>query len=186
MRTVRMPAILHEVFGETQSPAEIAAILGFGIAVPSLLAALEPGLFGAVSGWRAVLAFVLMFDVAAGCVANFTRGTSDYYAARPAHRWVFIAIHLHLPLIALALGAQIPLALAVWVYTVAAAAAVNLAAGRPLQMLLGGLLLAGGIVGVSLLVAPAPAFQMLSILFMVKVLFAFSVDLYAGTRPSRV
>jgi len=186
LNPVHMHRHLHDVFGEAQRPGQLIAILGFGIAVPAILAATSPDLVRSVPPWRAVLALLLVLDIAAGCVANFTRGTSDFYAARPRNRWIFIAIHLHLVAVAALLDADLAPAIAVWGYTIAGAIAVNRLAGKPSQTFIGGLLLAVGLAGIGLWPGLPPFMTVVSALFMLKVLFSFAVDHYASGRdPAR-
>lgn len=169
---------LHDVFGQAQQPGQLAAILGFGIAVPAILAMMSPELIGAVAPWRAVLALLLVLDIAAGCVANFTRGTSDFYAGRPRNRWLFIAIHVHAVAVAALLNLDLTASIAVWGYTIAGAVLVNLLAGKPAQTFAGGLLLAIGLTGIALWPGLSPFMRAVCALFMLKVLFSFAVDHY--------
>lgn len=169
---------LHDVFGETQQPGQLAAILGFGIAVPAVLAMTSPELIGAVAPWRAVLALLLVLDIAAGCVANFTRGTSDFYAGRARNRWLFIAVHVHVVAVAALLNLDLTASIAVWGYTIAGAILVNLRAGRPSQTFVGGLLLSAGLTGIALWPGLTSFMTAVCALFMLKVLFSFAVDHY--------
>jgi hypothetical protein len=175
--TLRIPSFLREVFGETQTRAGMALILGFGVVGTAALIVLDPWAFGDIPLWRAVVGALLAFDVCAGAVANLTRGTSDHYASRPGLRWVFIAVHLHLVAIAWLFGEGMFEAVAVWLYTVVAASIVNLLAGREVQRAAGGALFGVGALMV-LLLGPGmlPALQALAVLFMFKVIYAFGVD----------
>ncbi len=176
-KTTAVPSWLHEVLGETQTPAEILATVLFGVLVPVVLwfhGANAPTL----ETWRDVVAWLLVLDVSAGCVANFTRGTNRFYRERPVHRWVFIAVHGHLPAMAWLLGAPLMPALVVWAYTVASAVVVNLLAQSPRQVVVAGVLLAAGLVlavvtAADVAVAWWPA---VACLFVLKVVFAFGVD----------
>lgn len=181
MRSVRIHPHLHDVFGEAQPPAFLLAIVLFGAGVAAAFAVAAWPMLAALPWWRAALALVLVLDIAAGCVANFTPSTNDFYAARPRNRWIFIAIHLHLIAVALLLGTDMAAALTVWAYTIAAAAVVNLLAGHPAQTFVGGLLLSIGCAGLPLLPGLAPAMLAVSALFMLKVLFSFAVDHYRTT-----
>ena len=178
MKSVHVHRHLQDVFGEAQRPAQLVAILVFGIAVPAILATASPDLIGSVSLWRAVLALLLVLDIAAGCVANFTRGTSDFYARRPRNRRVFIAIHVHVVAVAMLLDTDLAASIAVWGYTIAAAVLVNLLAGKSSQTFAGGLLLAIGLTWISLWPGLSPFMSAVCALFMLKVLFSFAVDHY--------
>ena len=185
---VQVPKALHEVLGRTQTPPELALValaavgLGGGISIAGADA------LAAVPVWRAILAVLLIVDIAAGCAANFTRGTDLHYAERPASRWLFIAAHWHLVAIGLFLGvATIPLLL-VTLFTLLAAATVNLLHGRGLQVVVGGVLMAGGLVGIALwMPSVAPLFlAATAALFVVKVTFAFAVTHHPAVQSSSI
>ncbi|WVT71876.1 hypothetical protein QM996_09985 [Sinorhizobium chiapasense] len=184
MKSLRIHPHLHDVFGEQQPPAYLLAILLFGVCVAAVFALSSWPLLAALSGWRAALALLLVLDIAAGCVANFTPSTNDFYAARPRNRWIFIAIHVHVIAVAALLGAGLGASVAVWAYTIAGAAVVNLLAGHAAQIFVGGLLLAAGLAGLPLLPGLTPAMTVVSALFMLKVLFSFAVDHYRS-HPSQ-
>lgn len=187
MKLLNIPAFLHEVFGERQTIAAICVILLFGGSMTAALRLLYPELTDGLPVWRSALALALIFDVCAGCAANFTASTSNFYAQRRTHRIVFIAVHLHIVLIALLLGVDLTAAVAVWAYTVCGAAAVNALIGQPRQRFIAGLLLAIGVGGVTLLPSMQPYMVTASLLFMLKVLYGFAVDHYgrAGSRSSK-
>ncbi len=180
--TIRVPAALHDVFGERQSPGEIAAVLGVGLAVTGTLFLTSPALTSGVPWWRSLLAFLLCLDVAAGSVANFTRGTNDYYAQRPGHRWIFIAIHVHLPVLAWLLSVDIAPAVAAWAYTIMGAAIVNWLHDHSRQTFVAAVL---WVIGISLVIGVGgftSPFLVIAVLFLTKVLYAFSVDHYRNDR----
>lgn len=180
--TIRVPAALHDVFGERQSWGEIVAVLGVGLAVAGTVFLAFPALTSALPWWRSGLAFLLCLDVAAGSVANFTRGTNDYYAQRPGHRWVFIVIHIHLPVLAWLLSVDLVPAVAAWAYTIAGAAIVNGLHAHSRQTFVAALL---WVMGVTLVIGFGnftPPLLIIVVLFLTKVLYGFSVDHYRNDR----
>ena len=176
-REYPMPASLKEVLGSRQS---VGALLCIGL-ITTLAAVLWwPVIVGELEShslWRVLLAGLLMLDIAAGAVANFTPGTSAFYARRPGWLWGFIAIHVHLPVVGWLLGWPLAPLAAVWLYTIAAACLVNLCFNRPWQPVLAGTLLCGGVLMTSALSLP-PGALAVSLLFMLKVLYAFAVNHY--------
>jgi hypothetical protein len=169
---------LHDVFGLQQTLPELAATVAFGIALPVALATRFPDLLTSVPSWRSALALILVLDIAAGCVANFTRSTNDFYAARPRNRWIFIAIHIHAIIVALLLSTDFAASLPVWSYTIAGAVVVNVLKSNPLQTFAGGFLLAAGLSWLALSPGLSPFMSIVFALFMLKVLFSFAVDHY--------
>lgn len=179
MKPIRIPRVLHEVLGEEQGALEIALVALGGLAAAASFAAFAP--IGTASTVAGLLALLLAADLGAGSAANFTRGTSDYYAVRPKLRWVFIAIHLHLPAMALLMGVDLGPSAAVWAYTVGAASAVNVFSLR-WQIALAGALVALGTMLIGLLAWDSPALRLAAGLFLLKVAYAFAVDHYAADR----
>lgn len=178
VRDIRMPKPLHDVFGEVQSPVELALIAFGGLGLTALVCAAGADSLADVAWWRAALAVLLVADVCCGAVANFTRGTDRYYAERPRNRWVFIAVHWHLVVIALAIGDGVWFALAATGYTLVGAAVVNLLHGSRLQPPVGGTLLAVGLTGVVIAGAADAAPLLLlaaAALFVLKVVYGFAV-----------
>ncbi|MEF3305375.1 hypothetical protein [Paenibacillus sp. GYB003] len=178
MKQLRMPSFLHDVFGEKQSMGAIAAILLFGGMLTAALYGAFPEMTNDLPVWRSALAFVLIFDIGSGCIANFTASTSNFYAARKTNRLVFIAIHVHVVLVALLLHADIWYSLGVWAYTTIAALTVNALIGKQSQLVVAGFLLSVGLGGIPMLPGITPYMLIVCELFMLKVLFGFAVDHY--------
>ena len=181
---IRIPPFLQDVFGESQTIGELLVIVFFGVGLATSLFFAFPEMTQDIPLWRNLVAYVLVVDIFAGCVANFTRSTSNHYAARHKERLVFIAIHLHLLLVAWLLGIGFWHAVVVWGYTIAGALVVNALKGSRFQVFIAGTLLAAGI-AIAVLGADVPKyFLVISLLFMVKVLFSFSVDHYGQVQEN--
>ncbi|MFF2889297.1 hypothetical protein [Paenibacillus sp. NPDC057967] len=179
MKQLRIPLFLHDIFGEKQSVVSILSILLFGGLLTASLYLMFPQLTENLPVWRSTLAFLFIFDIFSGCVANFTISTSNFYAARKTNRIVFIAIHFHIVLVALLLHTDIWYSIGVWAYTIAGALIVNALHGKQSQLLIAGLLLSIGLGGIPLLPNIQPYMLTICLLFMLKVLFSFAVDHYS-------
>ncbi|UYN82942.1 MAG: hypothetical protein KIT89_09510 [Microcella sp.] len=179
MRTFRIPSALHDVFGERQSAASLTLI---ALAMPVAVLAALPA-FLTVEPWRAVLAGLLVADIAAGAIANFTRSTNDHYAASALRRTVFLVVHVHIFVVALLLDLPIIPALVAWALTIAAATAVVLLKATGLQRPVAGM----GVVVVLGATAMTPEATMvllfMTALFAIKVVLAFAIDHSADTGP---
>lgn len=176
--TIRMPSYLHDVFGESQTIGVLFTIVFFGVGFATFLFFMFPEMTLNLPLWQSVIAYLLVADIFAGCVANFTRSTSNYYAVRDKQRLVFIAIHVHILIVAWLLGIGLWNAIIVWGYTIASALIVNARKDSPFQKFVAGVLLALGIAIIVLGTEFPKYFLVISLLFMVKVLFAFAVDHY--------
>lgn len=176
------PPALHDVFGESPSGREIAAVLAFGIGAALWLTFALHAESSGLPWWRLLVAALVITDIAAGCVANFTRSTNDFYATRPRNRWVFIAVHGHALIVAAALGVDLAPALAVWAYTLVSASVVNALAGAVAQRFVAGVLLAAALVWIPQVEGVVPPLVAVYCLFVLKVVYAFAVDHRAGAR----
>ncbi len=171
-REFLVPSAFHEVMGQRQTVAGITAIL---VAVITFGFAWGSELFLDM-GWRNWFAALLAVDIVAGAVANFTRGTSDFYAQRPVFRWGFIVIHVHLLVIGWLLGWDMVPVFLVWLGTIACAFIVNLTGNRPIM---GGLCLVFALTFLPKL--GVDGLQLcLSAMFFLKVTYSFAVNHYAS------
>ncbi|UTV30826.1 hypothetical protein [Photobacterium atrarenae] len=176
MNNFLVPKALHEVFGEKQSVIEVVFTALFAVVGTSLIY-FHFDFPGTAHTWRTAFGLILIADVLAGCLANFTRGTNQYYAQRPKGRLLFIAIHVHLLVIAWLLSAPMLAACWIWLYTIACALLVNRLFGYSLQVFIAASLLCVGLLLILSLALPG-WFLVISIFFMMKVMFSFAVDHY--------
>ncbi|EHD0095266.1 hypothetical protein JZN58_000113 [Vibrio vulnificus] len=177
MAEIPIPKSLHEVLGEKQSLLEIVSIFAFAFVGSAAIYGVLYHPSSPEVTWQVAMGFILIVDVLAGCVANFTRGTNLYYASRRSSRLMFIAIHFHVIAIAWLLGESILLAWMVWVYTITSALVVNSLNGHRLQLFVSACLMCVGLL-LLLLLPLEPWFLACSLFFMIKVVFSFAVDHY--------
>ena len=182
--TIRVPSFLRDVFGESQTIGELLAIMFFGVGLATFLFFAFPEMTQGLPFWRSAIAFLLIMDIFAGCIANFTRSTNNYYAARGRERLVFIAMHMHIIVVAWLLGINLWHAIIVWGYTIGSAFVVNALKASQFQVFAGGVFLSAGI-AVAILAAEVPKyFLVISLLFMIKLLFSFAVDHYGQVQAN--
>ena len=182
--TIRIPPFLHDVLGESQTVGEVLVIVVFGVGFATLLFFGFPEMTQGLPLWRSALAYLLVVDIFAGCVANFTYSTSNHYAARSKERLVFIAVHVHILIVAWLLGTDFLPAVIIWGYTIAGALVVNALKGSRFQLFVAGVLLATGIFVAVLVIEIPKYFLAISLLFMMKVMFSFAVDHYGKAKES--
>lgn len=179
MTLVSIPAPLHDVFGVRQSRTSLALIL---VAMPVAVLAMLPTLL-AVEPWRAVVAGLLVADVAAGAVANLTRGTNEHYAASARRRAIFLAVHVHLPVVALLLGLPLAPALVGWALTIAAGTAVVLLRSSTLQRPAAAVGVIIVLSATTMIAGTTVPLLFITALFAIKVVLAFAVDHSRATGP---
>ena len=83
IRTLSIPKSLHEVFGE-QQPLLAIVIISLFASLGSVFIYLDfASETSVITNWRLIIAFIIIADILAGFLANFTRGTNNFYACRP-------------------------------------------------------------------------------------------------------
>jgi len=172
MKYFKTPEFLYEVLGEKQSILEISCTILFALIGSWIIYSLVDIEFGS---WKTVVAYILIADVLAGCIANFSFGTNEFYSKRPKNRLIFISIHIHILAIAWLLSEPMNTALIVWGFTIASAFLINALKGKSIQGFIAANLMCYGILLLIYLSLPV-WFLMVSMFFMIKVLFSFSVD----------
>jgi len=176
--TIRIPPFLHDLLGKSQTLGELLTIAVLSAGVTTALFVRYPEVTQGIPFWRSILAYLLVLDIVAGCIANFTRSTNNHYAARSKQRLVFIAIHIHLVALAWLLEIGFSYAVLIWAYTTIGALVVNALKDNRFQGFTAGSLLVAGIAVAVLTAAVPDYFLLISLLFMLKVLFSFAVDHY--------
>lgn len=177
MKTVKIPSFLHDILGERQFAFEIILITLFGVGASAFIIYLHYHSIRLDQIWKSLLGYLLLIDIAAGCLANMTRGTNDYYGKRPANRIIFISIHFHLILCAWLLGAPILPAILIWLYTICVAFLINGLKKNPHQKIIAFILLLFGISALFAVPDVMPLwFRLISLLFLTKVSYSFAVD----------
>lgn len=179
MKQIKIPSFIHDVLGEKQTITEIIFVIFFGFGFTTLITHLYINTSMDLPIWRVIIGFLLILDISAGCIANLTRGTNDFYAERSKNRNIFIAIHIHLLVIGFLLSIPILPVSIIWAYTIISAFLINGIKKSPFQKIIALILLLIGIIGILLTSSVFPLwFQIVSILFLTKVMFSFAVDHY--------
>lgn len=179
--TIQIPKFLHELFGTQQNRCELVLILLFTITSTLLAAWLTAPYWQTLTWYQNLVLWLLFLDISGGVVANLSEGTNNYYNARPKARWLFIAIHIQPLILAFVMESPIYVALAVWLYTLISASIINSLRTMVYHRLLAGALLAMAIIGYVLSGVSLPMpITLIYILYMIKVIYSFSVD-HTGT-----
>lgn len=182
MDTIKIPSFLHDVFGEATSKVELSLIFLFGIGATLSLFALNTHQWVHLPNWGILLLIVIVLDICAGCVANFSRSTNNFYAARRRNRIIFILLHIQPIIISFLLSAYYLPAVFVWLYTLVTASIVNALKETQFQVFAAGLFLATGLYLLTQLFQLSAFLVIIFMLFLLKVTYSFAVDHYATSR----
>jgi hypothetical protein len=87
--------LFHELFGRETTTFDLLAIVISSFSVAGLTLALKWN--ADISIFKLIMLTILSLDIAGGVVANFTTGTTNYYAESLRKRYVFVLFHLLQP-----------------------------------------------------------------------------------------
>lgn len=177
MKSFKVPAFLHDVLGEENTVFSVALIALVTLSLSGALLYLDSfTLFerGLLSG---LIVLILIADIFAGTIANFTKGTNNFYANRPKNRWLFIAIHFQPVLIGWLLGYALGPFIQIWLITIVSAILVNITQPPEKQRVL-----AASLTCIAIFLGqyffkdmPLSLFAM-AIFYSIKVIFSFGVN----------
>lgn len=174
---IKVPKFLHDILGEETSGYAIGLIALATALIMGYLMLVEGQLFVASGTIAGIVGFILLADIIAGTVANFTKGTNNFYAKRGLNRWIFIAIHVQPVIISWLLGFNITHGIIIWFYTILAAVIVNLMIGKSYQREAAGTFMTLGIfLSVVLYEGVSMVALTMGIFFSIKVIYSFAVD----------
>jgi len=177
MKTLKVPKMLHDVLGEETTLLNILLIALLMVFIMAALLLRSSETFAEAGLFKGGIAFLLIADIIAGAIANFTKGTNDFYAKRPVNRWIFIAIHVQPLLLAWLLKSSLMEAFVIWITVIVSASITNLLSGRSFQRVVGAFFMG---IGVFLVLALTQNDDIVlltaNLFFVIKVVFSFSVN----------
>ncbi len=184
--TIEIPKMLHEVHGEQASRLDVLIPHGIALLASIYLLMIPPGMgFGLT---KSVLLFILTYDLIGGVIANFTVGTSSFYAASASRRYKFIALHILQPTLMWYLfKGESALTIGLSTYIVVSALVVNLVKQTQHQLIVSGVLVVIGLFLLQSYGASATfSLQFLLTTFLLKLPLAWAVrwtELSPKTNP---
>jgi len=177
-RTINIPKFLHEVHGEKARITDVMAAHAFAITVTVFTLYWSTGT--ELSTFKMILLGILAYDLSGGVLANFSKGTSDHYAASARARRNFLLLHVLQPtmMVYIFQGNDLML-VGLGLYIVLGSSLVNAQQTAIQQLRLGALI---SLSGITLLFIPALPLstiqQLLLVFFMLKLPLAFAVQWY--------
>ncbi|WP_221567117.1 hypothetical protein [Alkalihalobacillus sp. TS-13] len=183
MKTVKVPAFLHELFGQRISLLELWLTVLFCTGMTLSILILTYGEWQHLSFWQVIIFTILIVDITGGVVANLSFSTNSYYKMNSNRRWIFILIHVQPIIIAWLLGGYYMVSFTVWAFTIGSAFTVNTMINHDGQRTIAIFLSVSG-VSMLLLLSEAVPKVLLAVLslYMFKVIYCFAVDHYAKSE----
>ena len=177
-KTIKIPKILHEVHGERAVTMDIILPHSISTLASFYFLSISPGIDFSVV--KTILLFILTYDLVGGVIANFSEGTSRFYAASRMRRFKFIALHVLQPTIMWYLFQEHQfVTLTVSAYVVVSAVIVNQLKILRDQLIVSGTLVVAGVFLFQLLDDDTPfTLQFLLTAFILKLPLAWAVRWY--------
>eukprot|EP01064_Diplonema_japonicum_P004644 TRINITY_DN1304_c0_g1_i1.p1 TRINITY_DN1304_c0_g1~~TRINITY_DN1304_c0_g1_i1.p1 ORF type:complete len:187 (+),score=55.86 TRINITY_DN1304_c0_g1_i1:953-1513(+) len=184
MTLVSIPFFLQEFLGERQSVSDLAMVVGFTTLGTWYLRSDVPSL--QAGGWKCNAALMVIGDILAGAIGNFTKGTNDRYFIGPeaekySARVHFYLVHFHLLIVAALMNISLKATAFVSAYTIGSSLLVNALRGSSLHPVIAGTSFFTGLVAFPALGLPK-WFETLSVLFLGKLVVAFSLNHHPVNR----
>ncbi|MEO1053613.1 MAG: hypothetical protein AAFX87_23460 [Bacteroidota bacterium] len=177
--TIKIPKALREVHGERAAILDVILPHSLSIISSIYLLTIAPGIdFGLT---KSILLFILTYDLIGGVIANFSEGTSRFYAESTGRRFKFIALHVLQPAIMWYLFQDHQtVILTISAYVVGSAIIVNQIGSLRNQLVVSGAMVVAGIFICQLLIGDAPfTLQFLLTAFILKLPLAWAVRWYS-------
>ncbi len=180
-----IPGFLHEIHGERSNWFDLALTHFIALATTLAILTLTDGFDFA--DWQRWTLIALTYDLAGGIIANFSYGTSDYYAQSNKRRLWFISLHFLQPLFMSILFPEFGMTIAIVSgYVIATSLVVNIIKDTSQQATVGSLLAVGGIVALQVFLPETNAIlELLLTMFLLKLPLAFAVR-WHHTNPKEV
>lgn len=125
--------------------------------------------------WRSVLFMVMVLDIVAGAIANFTKSTQDHYKNNPRKRITFLLMHfIHIGLVVVAVG-HLWYCLGLLLFTLTSAFIVNTIHPLKKQEIYAAVSLCIGISVFYVVFTPPQILMWLPAILLLKLVFAFAI-----------
>lgn len=173
-REIKIPKVLRELHGEKATLSSLILVYLAAFAISAI--ALTQFIPLMLPLWKLILATVVFLDIGGGVVANLASSTNQYYQQNPKLRLIFLATHVLQPLLLMVVFPQnTAYFVFVLIYTLGSSFFINLIKDRELQQNTAAVLVSIGICQSFLFPLPIPFLYAFAPLFMVKLMFGFSV-----------
>ena len=179
MKKLIVPKLFRILHGEQTNIAELLLIYGAAAVTPVIVYFTTRSGLPDVSRWRTLLLLGIVADLAGGTIANLTYGATAFYEKRQWRKAVFLMLHIaHPALIYLLTKEQLPFLVFTAGITLLFSFITAFAFRQPRQQFFGFIAVCVAAAFGFILFGTTPFFRVVSILYMLKLIYSFSVDHY--------
>ena len=174
-KKIQVHKFLFELFGRETTTFDLLSIVIGSLSFAGLTLALKWN--AGISIFKLVILTILALDIAGGVIANFTKGTNNYYSESLRKRYLFVFFHLLQPSILIWIFPSELLAiLGVSLFTLTSSIIVLNIKKQYNQRIIAVTLLLFSLFLSTLLNYSDPLTKMIMQLFSIKLILAFSVN----------
>ena len=167
--------LFHELFGRETTTFDLLAVVISSISFAGLTLALKWN--DDISNFKLIILTILALDISGGVVANFTTGTTNYYAESSRKRYVFVFFHLLQPSILIWIFPnELRPILVISIFTLTSSIIVLNIKMHYIQRIAAITLLLLSFILSTLLNYSDPLLQIVMLFFSIKLILAFSVN----------
>jgi hypothetical protein len=167
--------LFQELFGRETTKFDLLAIIICSVSFAGLT--LQQKWNAEISTFKLIILIILALDIAGGVIANFTKGTNNYYSESLRKRYIFIFFHLLQPSILIWIFPSELLAiLGVSLFTLTSSIVVLNIKKQYNQRIIAVTLLLFSLFLSTLLNYSDPLTEIIMQLFSIKLILAFSVN----------
>jgi len=167
--------LFHELFGRETTTFDLVAIVIGSLSFAGLTLILKWN--ADISNFKLIILTILALDIAGGVVANFTSGTTNYYAESLRKRYLFVLFHLLQPSILIWIFPnELRPILVISIFTLTSSIIVLNIKMHYIQRIAAITLLLLSFILSTLLNYSDPLLQIVMLFFSIKLILAFSVN----------
>jgi len=167
--------LFHELFGRETTTFDLVAIVIGSLSFAGLTLILKWN--ADISNFKLIILTILALDISGGVVANFTSGTTNYYAESLRKRYVFVLFHLLQPSILIWIFPnELRPILVISIFTLTSSIIVLNIKMHYIQRIAAITLLLLSFILSTLLNYSDPLLQIVMLFFSIKLILAFSVN----------
>lgn len=168
-------AFSREFLGETPKKGDQVLVFAITFIVMAIIGYKNYSDLSGMPIWKPILYLIMVLDIVAGAIANFTKSSQEYYKNNTQKRVTFLLMHfIHIGLLILAIG-HLWYCLAVLIYTLIGSFIVNFTNKLKQQEINASVVVCLGVI-LFYVVFPAPQIIMwLPAILLVKLVFGFSI-----------
>ena len=175
-KEIIIPSFLHEIHGERSTWFNLIMTYSGGLIAASAVLIIYAASAMTLPYWKLVIMAIICADVGAGVIANFTKGTSQYYNGKKRSQIIFIFSHfIHPAIFLFVTELYSTTTIFLVLFIIVSTLVINGVGGREKQGVIAALCVTIGISLIFILNISNPLLLWFFPLFMVKLFLAFGI-----------